>query len=658
LKISSPPDSPLKTEYALRGRSGLLPRKSLAGSLLLLILLYGCGGGGGTGGLPNGGPSPAGSVRGNAGDGATSVINSSVFGTVLGGTSPISGAKVILYQAGTSVGATPVSLGSGSTDSKGQFLISFAIHDPASILYLVATGGDAGKGPNAAIELSAMLGKANHFPSPVAINEVTSVALGYAARPMISPSSDPSVAGPTPSIEIAAATSGVLIDPAAGTVQSSLDSSVQNIINGLADILASCVQGSDSNCTALFSGSTAAEMFAGLLTIVENPSINLSAIWGLIGNNAPYSTTFLPPSSLSLALRFPGTFSFPTRLAIDGAGNIWVANPGNGSVTEVPRGITPASCAASPSACINFSAGGITAPNGMAIDAAGNVWVANVGGTVVEIPNGVTPGSCAASPSACISFEGGGVENPDGVAVDATGNIWIANFGNSSVTEIPIGATPASCAASPSACINFSGGGISGPKGISADSAGNIWIANFGNSSVTEIPVGATSASCAASPSACINFSGTAFSFPDAIASDSAGNIWVANFGNSSVTEIPVGATSASCVASPSACISFSGGDINQPYAVAADAQGTIWVANFGSSSVTEIPVGATPTSCAASPSACISFSGGGINNPYGIAPDAAGNLWISDFTDSSLTELITTAAPTKTPLLGAPGRP
>ena len=57
---------------------------------------------------------------------------------------------------------------------------------------------------------------------------------------------------------------------------------------------------------------------------------------------------------------------------------------------------------------------------------------------------------------------------------DAAGDIWIANYGNSTLTELTSDGT----ALSPES--GFTGGGISFPVGIAADAAGNLWVANQG----------------------------------------------------------------------------------------------------------------------------------------------------------------------------------
>ncbi len=271
-----------------------------------------------------------------------------------------------------------------------------------------------------------------------------------------------------------------------------------------------------------------------------------------------------------------GSFCFGS--AIDSAGNIWVANQGNGfpgtaasesNVTEL-----------SPSGAIigTYVAGSV--PIGIAIDKSGNVWVENYG-------NG-TPGTLAGesnvtelSPSgATIGTYAVGSYPAGGIAVDTSGNIWVTNWGAKSETP----GTPGTAVAGESNVTELSPSGAtigtyvagSSPGGIAIDSSGNIWVANKGNgtqgmglmdSNVTEL----------SSSGAWIN-TYVAGSFPEGIAIDPTGNVWVVNkgdgtqgtaAGDSNVTELsPSGATIGTYAVG------------SYPEIVAIDSAGNVWVTN------------------------------------------------------------------------------
>jgi hypothetical protein len=143
--------------------------------------------------------------------------------------------------------------------------------------------------------------------------------------------------------------------------------------------------------------------------------------------------------------------------------------------------------------------------------------------------------------------------------------------------------------------VTYSGGGLSTPKGIAVDTAGNVWTANSGNNSVSEFSnVGAPLSGTTGYPI------GTSTA-PAAIAVDVNGNAWVANSGNSTVSEVsPGGAT----------VTPFSGGNMSTPVSIAIDASNNIWVANSGNASVTEI----------SNAGAFSNYTGAGIAAPTAIA--------------------------------------
>ena len=222
-------------------------------------------------------------------------------------------------------------------------------------------------------------------------------------------------------------------------------------------------------------------------------------------------------------------------------------------------------------------------PAGIAIDASGNVWVANVNSnTVTELsPTGATKGTYNVG------------SNPEGIVIDASGNAWVANDGSSNVTELsPTGATITTVTVG------------TNPAGIAIDASGNVWVANFGSNNVTELsPTGATITTV------------TVGTNPVGIAIDASGNVWVAN---GTVTELsPTGATITTVTVG------------TNPVGIAIDASGNVWVANFGSNTVTELsPAGATLRT----------YTVG--SGPFGIAIDSSGNVWVANSYSNNVIQL------------------
>jgi hypothetical protein len=80
--------------------------------------------------------------------------------------------------------------------------------------------------------------------------------------------------------------------------------------------------------------------------------------------------------------------------------------------------------------------------------------------------------------------------------------------------------------------------------------------------------------------------------------------------------------------------ITYTGGGLNAPTSIAADATGAVWVTNSGNASVTKLDNTGAPIS------GVNGFTAGGFNSPVGIAIDIGGNAWIANSGNSTITEL------------------
>jgi len=555
-------------------------------------------------------------------------------------TAAIKGSSVILDLASVQGFPPFPGVDTATTDSHGKFEMDFCnAPQPGAVLYLVAQRGDAGGGTNSAIQLLSILGVAQYppaqpFPSntiKATVNELTTVAAAYLASNFINTATGfcttagetnicdscvpngttTCVNGPLPT---AVQAIGNLVDVRLGALGSVIDN-VNNdpsLIDTIANALANCVDATPSSpaCTSLFSATSSSDTLGAVINLAKSP-VNTS-IFGL-GTSGPYLPVLAAaPSGWTLWLNYiGGGLNKPSAVAVDGPGNIWVANSGNNSITELnPSGV--------PVSSSGFTGGGLSAPSALAIAPAdGNIWVANSGN------NSVTELSSTGSPLSTTGFTGGGLNTPDAIAIDGPGNIWIANQGNNSVTQL----NPAS---RPPSLSNFTGGGLNAPKGIAADSSGNIWVANSGNDSLS----GLNSLGIFLSTGA--GFTGGGLSTPNAIVAGGACHQWVTNA--SDVSEF-------ASDGSPVSSSGFTGGGLNGPAGIARDGANHFWIANQTGNSVTELD----SLGAALSP---IGFSVAGLNGPKGIAIDSAGNVWLANVTGDSVTELLGAAAAVATPLM------
>jgi hypothetical protein len=384
---------------------------------------------------------------------ATSAVHLS--GKLYGGQQPVSGATLQLYAAGStgySSAATPLLNQTVTTRSDGTFTITGDYTCPANgQLYIVATGGNPGLTPSTATNpnlalMTGLGGCGNLTPNTnIMINELTTVASVWAlSRFMSGYASVGTSPGNATGLANAFAVIPELVDTAVGvTPGPALPANAvlpSTELNTLADALAACINspggaaGDTSLCGQLFSAANTSSSNAGApqntiaaaINLARNPTLGTATVFGLAASGSPFQPTLTAaPQNFSIAITYSGGgLSAPTAVAPDASGNIWVANSGNSTLTE----LSPTGAAVSPAA--GFTGGGLNKPSALAIDEVGTVWVTNRSGNSVSLFN-ASGTSLAASP-----VTGGGLSAPSSIAIDEDGSAWIANAGNNSLTAI------------------------------------------------------------------------------------------------------------------------------------------------------------------------------------------------------------------------------
>ena len=151
---------------------------------------------------------------------------------------------------------------------------------------------------------------------------------------------------------------------------------------------------------------------------------------------------------------------------------------------------------------------GLTGPNGVALDASGNLYVSESSGIVAKItPTGTT--------STYIS----GLNAPSRVAVDVSGDVFVADTGNNDVVE--------KTAARVTKVVVSN---LSGPIGVATDSKGNVYITQEAANNILKVTPSGTQSTITAS-----------FSQANGIASDKHGDLWIADWGSSTIQRISKG---------------------------------------------------------------------------------------------------------------------
>ncbi len=363
---------------------------------------------------------------------------------------------------------------------------------------------------------------------------------------------------------------------------------------------------------------------------------------GSDGNVAPSSTI---DNSF-----FPTGIVAPIGLALDSSAKIYVANeagydPNTGNFSAANVTVYPAGSNSdiSPSSTIDGSNTGLNDPYGIAVDSSGKIYVANKNNNTVTVyPAGSSPGTLNESPTATIGGSNTGLSEPVHIALDGSGNIYVTNQGYDYATGSyyfvtvypPVGSSTGTLNESPTATIGGSNTGLSEPGGIAFDGSGNIYVSNYNNNTVTVYPpVGSSTGTLNESPTAAISGSNTGLEGPARIAFDGSGNIYVTNLNNGTVTVYPpLGSSTGTLNESPTAAIGGSNTGLSYPTGIALDASGNIYVTNFYNGTVTVYPpLGSSTGTLNESPSAAIAGTNSGLSGPSGIALDASRNIYVAN---------------------------
>lgn len=254
------------------------------------------------------------------------------------------------------------------------------------------------------------------------------------------------------------------------------------------------------------------------------------------------------------------TFRDPSGVAVDGAGNLFVADQANCRIRKVTPGGTITTVAGN--GTVGFSGDGgpatsasLRGPASVAVDRAGNLFIADTYNERIRkvAPDG-TITTVAGSGATDFSGDGGpatsaGFRDPCGVAVDGAGNLFVADTSNHCIRKV----TPDGTITTVAGGFAPQGGPSSfgSPTGVAVDGAGNLFITGTLNDQVHKVaPDGAMTTVAGIGAAGFSGDGGPAISAslhdPSGIAVDSAGNVFIADASNNRIRRVSMAGASAS----------------------------------------------------------------------------------------------------------------
>jgi len=343
-------------------------------------------------------------------------------------------------------------------------------------------------------------------------------------------------------------------------------------------------------------------------------------------------------------------FNRPSAMAVDGAGDVYVADTSNHTIRKVSRDgvVTTFAGVAGSSGTIDgpISSARFFSPAGLAIDAAGSLFVTEnsknhirrlSGGAVSRYAGRETErGSADGAALTVALFDG-----PDEMAVDANGNLYVADFNNHTIRKVDTGQNVTTVAGKASSSVDgmVSAAEFIAPSSLARDTGGNLYIADAHG--IRRIDSTGIVTTFVGNPARSGNSPGqgmaAGFFSIQSIAIDGSGNLFATSY-NDKIWKITPNGT-----ASVYAGTGQRGGadgpalsaQFNLPSGIAIDAAGNVLVADTGSRTIRRItPSGAVTTLAGVAGVSGMEDGTGAaarFNFPGRMVIDPAGNLYLAD---------------------------
>ena len=338
-------------------------------------------------------------------------------------------------------------------------------------------------------------------------------------------------------------------------------------------------------------------------------------------------------------------------MAVDTTGNVYVADSGNHTIRKMTQAGVVTTLAGSAGSSGNTdgtgSAARFSSPYGVAVDTTGNVYVADSGNHTIRkvTPDGIVT-TLAGSAGIFGSTNGTGsaarFRDPQGVALDSTGNIYVADTYNHTIRKVTSAGVVTTFAGTVGSGSSGEGD-LLNPLSIAIDITGNLYVSNRSLHSIRKVtPAGIITTFAGQLINGSSDGTGSAalFNNPYGMAADNLGNVYVADGGNHTIRKMTTAGvvTTLAGVASTSGRSNGTGSAarFNFPYGVAVDSTGNVYVADRNNNTIRKVTRSGVVTTLAGSSIGAFGSTNGTGSaarfwSPSDVAVDSTGNVYVSD---------------------------
>ena len=353
----------------------------------------------------------------------------------------------------------------------------------------------------------------------------------------------------------------------------------------------------------------------------------------------------------------------PIGVAVDGGGNLYIADARNDRIREVNTDGTITTAAGTWADGFSGDGGPATeaqldSPIDTAADnGSGNLYIADSNNHSIRMVDAAGTITTAAG-TGRRGFNGDGapaiearLSFPHGVAAGGYGNLYIADTGNNRIRKLDAGGTITTVAGT--GARGFSGDGgpasdarLNGPYGVAPDGSGNLYIADTRNNRIRMVDAEGTITTVAGTGTT--GFSGDGdpataaqLNSPSGMAVDGSGNLYIADTGNHRIRKLDAEGTITTVAGTGTSGFNGDGGpateaQLNDPHGVSVDGSGNLYIADTGNHRIRKVDADGTITTVAGTRTQGFGGDGGPateaqLRNPYGVTQDGSGNLYIAD---------------------------